>query len=339
MIPLLLPLLAGRASTTTAPMTMHTVVDDTAIHGVAYRYIAPKGWVAKATVTWQSEISSPTALTAFAASPDERFGYLILQGQDFHFFVKNGGMWVNVMTQGTKQGVTPPNRLSDFLVDQVKALFKLDIHVTKREDHPLTGAALPKYRNLGQVGHVEFTFTDAKGRACTGVIAAMMDGNLVGDTVHAGMSYQGDWRIENLFLISAPMGEEKTAMRFFSIAAPTYTPTKAFIRARGAYQMVLNHQIDAQIANAGEISRITSRMNGKIEDAIMGRYHTEQAADNKQISAFCDYIGDVQRSRNLDGTELQTNSKDGQPWADGKGGIAFGDNPGSGWTRLKKMGD
>ncbi len=345
MTALLIPLLvlAGRAPTPSYPVTMHTVVDGFAIHGVAYHYLAPKGWKTLGGVVWQGQIASVTALTAVAVSPDERFAYLIAQGQDFPYFVKNGGMWVNVMTQRFQQGVTPPERFSDFLLDYAKRILKVDLTVTKREDHRLTGTQLPPARNLGAVGAVEFDFTDNKGRACTGAIAAMMHGFQAGDTVNPGMSYQGEWCVQNLFLIGAPKGEEKKAMRFFSIGAPTFTPTRSFLKARGAYQMVLNHQIDIQIANAGEVSKATSRMSRQMEDAIMGRYHSEQKGNDKAQSAFCDMIGDVARSRALDGTEIQSNSNAGPVWEDGHGNLSMGGDPnagsGGGWTKLKKAGE
>ena len=341
---MIVPLLATLAPSATYSMTIHTVVDNTAIHGVAYHYLAPKGWKTGASVLWQSTIASVTALTAAAVSPDERFAYLVSQGQEFQYFVKNGGMWVNVMTQRFQQGVTPPERFSDFLLDYAKRILKVDLTATKREDRRLTGRQLPPARNLGAVAQVEFAFTDTHGRPCTGVIAATMHGVQAGDTVNPGMSYQGEWCIQNLFMVGAPKGEEKKAMRFFSLGAPTYTPTRSFLRARGAYQMVLNHQIDAQIANAGEISRVTARLSRQREDAIMGRYHTEQAADSKAQGAFCDYIGDIDRYRTADGTELQLSSGYKDAWKDKAGNVILSDNVGYdpnhgsnvSWSRLKK---
>ena len=171
---------------------------------------------------------------------------------------------------------------------------------------------------------LEYTFTK-NGVRLSGMSAARMDVGLFGNPSQPGQAYNGDWEIMDAFTVYSPPGEEKKGMRFFSLGAPSYTPSRAFVEARGAYILALNGKILQGIQQIGELSKMQARLSQQQRDAIMGRNRADQ-----------------RRSRNLDGTELQTNSNDGVPWVDGKGNVAFGDDPGAGnggWTKLKQVGE
>lgn len=337
---LLTTLTAPLALATTYPMTLHKVMDEQGTHGVAYQYLAPKGWAVKTQLVWSDRILQPTVFEAQADSPDGRFGYSMLGGMDFPFGGITGSHQFFGYQPGSKTGVEPPEKLTDFMLRAAQADKTIsDIKVTRRVDRPLPVDQLPwQGRRYGMASELDFTFTK-NGKTLSGVAVARMDVGFAGDPRQEMQAYNGDWEITNAFSVYSPPGEEKKALRFFSLGVPTYTPTKAFLLARGAYILALNHQIQEQIQQIGEISRLRAKLNRQQEDAIMGRYHADQSRKDKFQQDFCDYIGDVRRSRNTDGTELQTNSNDGQPWSDGRGNYAFGDNPGPGWTALKKWGE
>ena len=113
---------------------------------------------------------------------------------------------------------------------------------------------------------------------------------------------------------------------------------------RGAYILALNHQIQEQIQSIGEMSRISARLSRDKQDAIMGNYRSQQAAQNRAVSGFCDYIGDIDRYHTADGSEMQLASGYKDAWTNRAGDVVLSDNvgydpnqgSGGGWTRMQK---
>lgn len=343
--PLPIALIASLAGAATYPMTMHTVVDDQGTHGVAYRYLAPKGWKVDAKLLWSDRILQPTVFSAEASSPDGRFGYSTFGGMDFAFGGVTGSHQFYGYQQGSKQGVEPPAKLTDFMAKVVEGDKSMsDVRITRRVDRPLSQGELPwANRRYGMASELDYTFVK-NGRTLEGVSVARMDVGLAGDPRQEMQAYNGDWEITDAYSVYSPPGEGKKAMRFFSLAVPTYTPTRAFLMARGAYILALNHQIQEQIRSIGEMSRISAGLSRDRQDAIMGNYRSQQAAQNKAVSGFCDFIGDVDRYRTADGSEMQLASGYKDAWTNRAGDVVLSDNAGydpnqgsgGGWTRLKK---
>ena len=78
-------LILASARATTTSMTMHALVDDKAVHGVAFRYLAPQGWKSNAVLNWSDNVINPTQLMLSANSPDGRFLFLVNSGVDYKF--------------------------------------------------------------------------------------------------------------------------------------------------------------------------------------------------------------------------------------------------------------
>ena len=350
MIPLL-PLLINLTPAAITPMTMHAVVDDKAVHGVAFRYLAPKGWKTSAVLNWSDAVMNPTQLILSAASPDGRFIFLINSGIAYDFSGQAAGGYNGFAHQSGKQ---PPRVLSDFLIEYVKSLLpKMDVQVTKREDKPLTGRELPPLRDFGMASRIEIAFTDDKGQACTGAVAARCNGIVRRGDEGMGVHWNGDWMVENLVLVGGPKGEENKAMRFFSFSAPTITATRQFAAIRSAYVDWVVAQTNAAtsaMAKQGmanlkaQFERGQMRFKATQEQYAKGNaaWREHEAATDKANRDFCDYIGDVARHKARDGTEIQTNSSAGDVWEDGHGNVSCGGDPnvgsGGGWTKLKKAG-
>ena len=344
LLPLLAALSPSLAFATTYPMTLHKVVDDQGIHAVAYRYLAPKGWKVDTKLGWTDAILQPTIFAAQADSPDRRFGYSFLPGLDLPFGGTTGGHGMRGPISGQRSGVQPPSRLSDWLLQSVKGNKDMDdVRIVRRTDQPLSPAQLGEHRSFGMVSTLEIAFTRG-GRPMFEVMSARMDGLVAGNPNAEFQAFNGDWEVVDAFAVYGPKGEERKAMRFFSLAVPTYTATPAFIKARGAYILALNHEIQANIARIGEMSQIAARLDRQKEDAIMGRYHSQQAARDRAMSGFCDYIGDVDRYHTADGAEMQLASGYKDAWTNQAGDVVLSDDAGydpnsgsgGGWSRLQR---
>ncbi len=334
---------APLALATTYPMTMHTVVDEQGIHGVAFRYLAPKGWKVNAKLGYSGDIMAPTPFFAAAESPDGKFGYIMVPESEHRFFGIARGQY----NKGNQSGEVPPNRFSDYLANLAQSMVKgagnSDFQVVDRKDTPLTREQLGPYRSFGSQSALEFRCTK-NGEPETGVLFASMNGQVHGNPNQPSTPYQGDWQVQNLYMVYGPKGEEKKGMRFFSLGVPTYTPTSAFIKARGALILALNQQIQVNIQRTGELSKLTAQLSRQKEDAIMGNYRSQQAAQNKAVSGFCDYIGDIDRYHTADGSEMQLSSGYKDAWTNRAGDVVLSDNigydpnqgSGGGWSRLKK---
>lgn len=336
----LLPLLTLAPSAFT-PMTMHTVVDDRGVHGVAFRYLAPQGWKTTAVLNWTPNGYSPTELFLSAASPDDRFGFGIVSSLDFLF----SGHGASQYAGGYQNGTPPPRVLSDFLLQYAKTLLpKAQLEVTKRVDTPLTGAALPYKRSFGMVSELHLAFTDDKGRSCTGAVAARCDGFVDQRDGGMGAIYSGDWRVENLVFVGGPKGEEAKAMRFFALSAPTVTATRDFAALRYAYVDMLTQNLIAQTKAMLEAGQ--KRYQATQEQFAKGnaQWREHEAATDKANRAFCDHIGDVERYRGANGEEIKAASTPGGAWQNAGGAVILSDDPhydpnrpGSiGWSRLQR---
>ncbi len=354
---LLLPLLARLASAAVIPMTMHTLVDDKAVHGVAFRYLAPQGWKTTAKLIWTDNIMSPTTLFLGEASADDRFGFTMISSLDFPFFGQGPSQYGS---PGFQTGKQPPRVLSDFLLEHVKTLFpKAAIEVTGRDDKPLTGAALPPKRNFGMASGIEFAFTDDKGRPCTGMAAARCNGLGLGggQGTALGAHWNGDWQVENLVVLVGPKGEEKKTMRFFSLSAPTITATRRFAAIRYAYvDMVIaqtnaatNEQGRQNIANLkAQFERGQMQFHATQEQNAKGiaAWRAQEAAQDRSLQGFKDYLGNVERYQGANGEEIKATQTVGGAWQGPNGAVLLSDDPhydpnglrpeAGGWHRLQK---
>lgn len=318
-------LLAGSALATTYPMTMHTVVDDKGVHGVAFRYLAPKGWKTQAHLTWTGNLLAPTLLTLVANSPDDRFGYATFSSLDFPF---NGHGPSPYGGGGYQVGKQPPRVLSDYLLEQLKAVMpKTSFTVTKRDDKPLTGSDLPFRRNFGMASQIEFAYTDEKGRACAGVMAARCDGEVQQTDGGMGAIYGGDWRVDNLVMVSGPKGEEKQALKYFALSVPTITATRPFAALRYAYVDMLNEKLKADTAAMLQRSQAMLKANRERFDQYNAQWREHEAATDKASRDFCDYVGDVERFRGMNGEEIKATATPGGAWQDPNGNVILSDDP------------
>ena len=348
MIPLLPLLTLAPASVT--PMTMHALVDDKAVHGVAFHYLAPKGWKTTAKLLWTTNIMSPTTLFLAEGSPDDRFGFSMISSMDFPF---SGHGPSQYGSPGFQTGKQPPRVLSDFLLENVKSTFpKATIEVTGRDDKPLTGAALPALRDFGMASGIEFAYTDEKGHPCTGMAAARCNGLLRhgGEGTALGAYWNGDWQVENLVVITGPKGEEKKTMRFFGLSAPTLTATRQFAAIRYAYvDMVVaatnaatHAQADQNHANQkAQFERGQMQFKATQEQYAKGNaaWREREAATDKSMQGFKDYLGGVERYEGANGEEIKATQTRGGAWQGPNGNVILSDdphyNPGYGWNRLQ----
>ena len=332
----LIPLLALAPAAIT-PMTMHTVVDDKAVHGVAFRYLAPKGWKTNARLNWSDDVMNATQLMLAAVSPDGHFTFSVNSGIDFPFSGHAAGPYGG---GGYQTGKQPPRVLSDFLAEYVKSLFpKADVQVTKREDRPLTGAELPYKRNFGMASGIEFAFTDDKGQPCTGTVAARCHGFALSSDQGMGAHWNGDWTVENLVLVGGPKGEEKKAMRFFSLSAPTITATRQFAAIRYAYVDMLNRQMTADMKAQFERGQMRFRATQEQNAKGVAAWREKEAAMDRSMQGFKDYLGGVERFQGANGEEIKATATVGGAWQDLHGNVILSDttnyNPGTGWTKLQ----
>ena len=332
---------------TTYPMTMHAVQDPKGVHGVAFRYLAPKGWKTNAVLNWSENAMNATQLMLSAVSVDGRFTFMVNSGIDFPFYGGGETRTTFGTTPGYQGGRQPPRVLSDFLVEYVKGkLSKADIQVTKREDKPLTGAALPYKRNFGMASSIEFAFTDDKGQACTGAVAAWCHGNVASNTGGLRDSWTGDWMVENLVLIGGPKGEEKKTMRFFSLSAPTITATRQFAAIRYAYVDMLNKQMNADMKAQFERGQMQFKATQEQYAKGNAAWRAQEAAQDKSMQGFKDYLGGVERYRGANGEEIKVAQTPGGAWQGPNGSVLLSDDPhydpnglrpeAGGWHRLQK---
>lgn len=335
---MLTPLLASLAMAGNAyPMTLHNLEwgadPEGFFHGTAFHYLAPKGWKPFAITGWNVVDTKNVNMLAGAVGPDERFGYAFCPGfwQTFNG-MSAGNAGIGGQVQGYQNGMPPPARLSDWMVDFLKVSHADDFRIVSREDRPMGSGGGYQY---GQASRVKFTHT-LHGQPMEGILVGQMVGTVNGNPNAPMQSYNGYWGVQSLALVTYPKGEEAKGMKFFSLAVPTYTPTPAFVRAVAVHDGVLKQMYAGIVREQINRMQIQAKVAAERESALMNNWRSRRAASDKFQRDFCDYIGDTRRSRNTDGTELQTNSNDGQPWSDGKGGVAFGDNPGPGWTPLKK---
>ncbi len=332
----ILILLAGRALATTYPMTMHTVVDNRAVHGVAFRYLAPKGWKTTAILNWVDNVLSPTELFLGGASADDRFGFALISSLDFPFGGHAAGPYGG---GGYQNGKQPPRVLSDFLVEHVKTLFpKTQIEVTKREDKPLNGSDLPYKRNFGMASQIEFSYS-VKGQAFTGAAAARCDGNALSSDQGMGAHWNGDWKVENLVVVMGPKGEEKKAMQFFALSVPSITATRQFAALRYAYVDMLNKQMTADMKAQFERGQLQFKATQEQNAKGFAAWREHEAATDKSMQGFTDYLGGVERFKGANGEEIKATATVGGAWQDLNGNVMLSDtpnySPGVGWTKLQ----
>ncbi len=322
------------------PMTLHNLEwgadPEGFYHGTAFHFLAPKGWKPFAITGWNLVDTKNLNMLAGAFSPDERFGYAFCPGfwQTFNGMT-SGNAGIGGQVQGFQGGTPPPARLSDWAMEFLKIKQAENLHVVSREDRPLGTAGGYQY---GQASQVKFVYT-LHGQPMEGMLVGRMVGTVNGNPNAPMHSYSGYWGVQSLAFVTYPKGEQTKGMKFFSLAVPTYTPTVGFIRAVEVHDGVLKKMYAGIVREQIERSQIQAKVAAERESALMSAWRSRRSESDKFQRDFCDYIGDTRRSRNSDGTELQTNSNDGQPWSDGKGNVAFGDNPGPGWTALKKWND
>ena len=237
--------------------------------------------------------------------------------------------------------------LSDFLVEFVKGLVpKEDVQVSNRMDKPLTGAALPYKRSFGMVSSIQFAFTDDNGQPCTGVVSARCHGNALSSDEGMGAHWLGDWMVENLVLIGGPKGEEAKAIRFFSRSAPTITATRQFAAVRYAYVDMLNKQMTADMKAQFERGQIRFKATQEQNAKGMAAWRAQEAAQDRSLQGFKDYLGDVERYQGANGEEIKATQTVGGAWQGPNGAVLLSDDPhydpnglrpeAGGWHRLQK---
>ena len=325
------------ARATVYPMTLHAVQDPKGVHGVAFRYLAPKGWKTSAVLNWSDNAINATQLMLSAVSPDGRFTFLVNSGIDFPFSGHAAGPYGG---GGYQNGKQPPRVLSDFLGEYVKNLLpKAEVQVTNRQDKPLTGAELPYKRNFGMASSIQFAFTDDKGQACTGMVAARCHGNALSSDQGMGAHWNGDWMVENLVLIAGPKGEDKKAIRFFSLSAPTITATRPFAAVRYAYVDMLNKQMTADMKAQFERGEMRFKATQEQFAKANAQWRDHEDAMDKSFQGFEDYLGGVERFEGANGEEIKATQTRGGAWQGPNGSVILSDdpryNPGYGWNRLQ----
>lgn len=161
-----------------------------------------------------------------------------------------------------------------------------------------------------------------------------------------GTIYEGGWMITQTMAVTAPEEQMDGAMKLLGIVLTSSHMDPHFFNTLVQTRKIISDNFYARQREIGEISRIISQTNDEISDTIMSAYHTGQAAQDREISGFDDYIKGVDKYQDSDG-QVDLPSGYAHAFADDNGHYIVTDqhgfdpnvgSTGSTWRELQKGG-
>src|SRR6202011_2462989 len=109
-------------------------------------------------------------------------------------------------------------------------------------------------------------------------------------TAMGGSMYEGGWRITETFVVTAPEDKMDEAMKVLGIVLTSSRLDPHFFNTVVQTQKIISDAFYSQQRQIAQISQIISQTNDAISDTIMRSYHSGQAAEDKEMSGFDDYL-------------------------------------------------
>ncbi len=323
-------------------MQLHKVMDEEGAHKLAFTYLIPDGWSATDTIKWiPNDFMTPEVGTTIIKSPD---GLTEL--------VSMSGAWTMFGHSPTGDyGSLPPKSVSDILLSGFKQQHpSVQFAVLTKEDTPvdsLLGQAPPQGSNSGLKAEIKVRFSQG-GKSFLMKSQGRLD-SMQMTPVPSGMGgtiYEGGWMITQTMAVTAPEEQMDGAMKLLGIVLTSSHMDPHFFNTLVQTRKIISDNFYARQREIGEISRIISQTNDEISDTIMSAYHTGQAAQDREISGFDDYIKGVDKYQDSDG-QVDLPSGYAHAFADDNGHYIVTDqhgfdpnvgSTGSTWRELQKGG-
>ncbi|MHB8635749.1 MAG: hypothetical protein ACYC96_04675 [Fimbriimonadaceae bacterium] len=321
-------------------MQLHKVIDEEGTRKLAFTYLVPDGWKATDTIKWiPNDFMTPEVGSSRLTSADG-----MVQ------FDSSSGIWINYGHSPTGDyGQRPPKSVSNLLLQGFKQKhLGVKFEVVTKKDTPvdsLLGVAPPQGRNFGLKGVLKVRFS-RDGKSFLTKAQARLDGMQMTpqSTPIGGSMFEGGWRITETLAVTAPANKMDEAMKVVGIVLASSRLDPHFFNTVLQAQKIISDNFYRQQRQIGQISRIISQTNDEISDTIMRSYDIGQAAEDKEISGFDDYIRGVDKYR---GAEAPVDLPSGyaHAWADGNGHYIVTDqhgydpnvgSDGGTWSELQK---
>lgn len=289
----------GAASTETGTayhMTLHKVMDEEGTGKLAFTYLIPDGWTATDKITWiPNDFMTPEVGSSTLKSAD---GLIELYSAS--------GVWTNYGHSPTGDyGQGPPKSVADILLQEFKDKHPgVEFEILTKDDRivdSLLGAAPPQGSNYGLKGVLKVRFTQ-DGKTFLTKAQARMDGMEMTPqaTAIGGTISEGGWRITETLAVTAPEDKMDEALKIVGIILTSSRLDPHFFNTVVQAQKIISDNFYSQQRQIAQISQIISQTNDEISDTIMSSYHSGQAAEDKEISGFDDYIRGVDKYQDTD---------------------------------------
>jgi hypothetical protein len=283
-------------SGTTYKMTLHKVMDPEGTGKLACTYLLPDGWTAQDQIKWfPQNLLTPVIGASVMKSADGLVELDTMSGANFSFSHSPPG----------DTGIMPPKRTTDFLISAWKKDHPgVNFEVLDRQDTPVDTSSTPTPQGSSlhaTRGVVKLRFKKG-GQVLVTKSQARID-VFQTDPMETGMgiAYEGGWLVTSAYAVTAPEDQLDAAMKLSGIVLTSVRTDPHFYNTVVQVQQMQQQAFKAQQGQIAEISHIISQTNDQISDTIMGSYNTSQAAEQKEVTGFDDYIRGVDKYQTGDG--------------------------------------
>jgi hypothetical protein len=137
-------------------------------------------------------------------------------------------------------------------------------------------------------------------------------------TAIGGSIQEGGWVISNWFAVAAPEDRIEDAMKLAGIVLASVRTDVHFFNAVMQARNVIQQNFYSRERQIMQTSQIISQTNDAISDSIESSYETQQAAQDKEVTAFDDTIRGIDKYNGDDG-KVDLPSGYSHAWSDGNG--------------------
>jgi len=294
-------------------LSLHQVMDTEGTGKLAATYLVPDGYTATDEVKWiPNNYMTPVHGITTLWSDDKQTMLRSDSGLQACFGHSPAGTY----------GIDPPKSVCAYLInDWTRKHPDLKSKVLEKNDEGIPEASHsgPGYRMYANRGVVKLSYNDqgdnyiVKLSARIDVMATVPTTTAIGGTL-----YEGAWVVSCNYTVIALEDRFAGAMRMFGLVMSSYRTDPHFFNTVMQARDIIQRNFYARQKQIIETSRIISQTNDEIIESMNKSYQTAQAAGEKEVTGFDDYIRGIDRYSEQDG-QVSLPSGYAHAWSDGNG--------------------